>query len=87
MPPELNRLRRAKYFRDFNGIQEHMRHHAAIIRSRFNVVPYALVRWLPRNRQPEKPKGGNIAYFPSLLLESILIPSLIAMSSLLHDSQ
>lgn len=39
---KLNQLRHAKYFKNFEGITEHMRHHAAIIRPKFEVVLYKL---------------------------------------------
>lgn len=65
---KLNQLRHAKYFKDFNGIQEHMRHHAAIIQPKFNVVLYALDKEIaPLGIGSWKsPKGGYFISFNSL---------------------
>ena len=65
---KLNQLRHAKYFKDFNGIQEHMRHHAAIIQPKFNVVLYALDKKIaPLGIGSwKKPKGGYFISFNSL---------------------
>lgn len=65
---KLNQLRHAKYFKDFNGIQEHMRHHAAIIQPKFNVVLYALDKEIaPLGIGSwKKPKGGYFISFNSL---------------------
>lgn len=43
---KLNQLRHAKYFKNFAGIEEHMRFHAAIIRPKFEVVLYMLEKEL-----------------------------------------
>ena len=39
---KLNQLRHAKFFGDFNGMVEHMKKHAAILRPKFNAVINAL---------------------------------------------
>lgn len=65
---KLNQLRHAKYFKDFKGIQEHMRHHAAIIQPKFNVVLYALDKEIAPLGigKWQKPKGGYFISFDAL---------------------
>lgn len=62
---KLNQLRHAKYFKNFEGIKEHMRAHAAIIRPKFEVVLYMLEKeLLPRGLgEWTRPKGGYFISF------------------------
>mgnify|MGYP002621592737 CR=1 FL=1 len=57
---KLNQLRHIKYFKDVNGIREHMKKHASIIRPKFDIVlealeneikPIEIGKWI-------KPEGG-----------------------------
>ncbi len=65
---KLNQLRHAKYFKDFESISEHMKHHAAIIRPKFDVVLYMLDKEI----EPlgigkwNKPNGGYFISFDAL---------------------
>ena len=65
---KLNQLRHAKYFKNFESISEHMKHHAAIIRPKFDVVLYMLDKEI----EPlgigkwNKPNGGYFISFDSL---------------------
>ena len=65
---KLNQLRHAKYFKNFEGVTEHMRHHAAIIYPKFEVVLYMLEKEI----EPlgigkwTNPKGGYFISFDSL---------------------
>lgn len=65
---KLNQLRHAKYFKNFESISEHMKHHAAIIRPKFDVVLYML----DKEVEPlgigkwNKPNGGYFISFDSL---------------------
>lgn len=61
----INQLRHARYFKDVNGINEHMKKHADIVREKFNLVINALeevkdIAWFTR------PNGG---YFVSLFVK------------------
>lgn len=62
---KLNQLRHAKYFKNFEGITEHMRHHAAIIRPKFEVVLYKLEQELKPLGIANwtKPRGGYFISF------------------------
>ncbi len=64
-PDKVNQLRHIRFFKDFDGIQQHMRKHAAIIRPKFEAVERILdselgglgiAHW-------SRPRGG---YFISL---------------------
>ena len=65
---KLNQLRHAKYFKNFESIGEHMKHHAAIIRPKFDVVLYMLDKEI----EPlgigkwNKPNGGYFISFDAL---------------------
>ena len=65
---KLNQLRHAKYFKNFESISEHMKHHAAIIRPKFDVVLYML----DKEVEPlgigkwNKPNGGYFISFDAL---------------------
>ena len=65
---KLNQLRHAKYFKNFESISEHMKHHAAIIRPKFDVVLYMLDKEI----EPlgigkwNKPNGGYFISFNAL---------------------
>ena len=64
---KLNQLRHAKFFKNFRGIENHMRSHAAIIRPKFELVLYMLEKEL----EPlgigtwTKPRGGYFVSFNS----------------------
>lgn len=62
---KLNQLRHARFFGDFNGMIEHMKKHAAILRPKFEIVLDTLNRELGELGIAEwtNPKGG---YFISL---------------------
>lgn len=64
-PDKLNQLRHVRFFRGFNGIKEHMKKHAAIIRPRFEMVLGILQRELEGKGIADwtRPNGG---YFISL---------------------
>lgn len=65
---KLNQLRHAKFFKNFDGIKEHMKHHAAIIQPKFNVVLYMLDKEIaPLGIGSWKaPKGGYFISFNAL---------------------
>ena len=65
---KLNQLRHCKYFKDFDGIKKHMRHHAAIIQPKFNVVLYMLDKEIaPLGIGKWKsPKGGYFISFNAM---------------------
>jgi DNA-binding transcriptional MocR family regulator len=65
---KLNMLRHANYFKDLNGIKEHMRKHAAIVRPKFEAVINTLERELGDLGIGTwtKPKGGYFISFESL---------------------
>lgn len=65
---KLNQLRHAKFFKDFNGIKEHMKKHRAVIWPKFEVVldmldkeiaPLGIADW-------KKPNGGYFVSFNAL---------------------
>lgn len=62
---KLNQLRHVKFFKDLEGIKDHMRKHAAIIEPKFNIVIEAFERELAGGELAAwtKPNGG---YFISL---------------------
>lgn len=62
---KLNQLRHAKYFSNFEGVEKHMRAHAAIIRPKFEVVKYMLEKELGARGIGEwtNPKGGYFISF------------------------
>ena len=65
---KLNQLRHAKYFKNFESISEHMKHHAAIIRPKFDVVLYMLdkeIELLGIGKW-NKPNGGYFISFDAL---------------------
>ena len=57
---KLNQLRHARFFGDFNGMLEHMKKHAAILRPKFNAVLDILDKELGGTGIAEwtRPKGG-----------------------------
>lgn len=65
---KLNQLRHAKYFKDFESITEHMKHHAAIIRPKFDVVLYMLDKEIEPAGLGKwnKPNGGYFISFNAL---------------------
>ncbi len=64
---KINMLRHVKYFKNIDGIKEHMKRHAAIIRPKFAAVTDALERHLAGTGAAEwhNPRGG---YFVSVNL-------------------
>lgn len=62
---KLNQLRHAKYFKNYEGIEKHMKAHAAIIRPKFEIVKYMLENELaPRGiGEWTNPKGGYFISF------------------------
>lgn len=64
---KLNQLRHAKYFKNYEGIEKHMKAHAAIIRPKFEIVEYMLENELgPRGiGEWTNPKGGYFISFNS----------------------
>ena len=65
---KINQLRHVKYFKDMDGIDAHMKKHAAIIKPKFELVlemleqeiaPYEIGTW-------NKPKGGYFVSFDAL---------------------
>lgn len=65
---KVNQLRHVRYFKDINGINEHMKKHAAIIRPKFEAVLAVLDRELSGLGIGEwtKPNGGYFISFESL---------------------
>jgi len=60
---KLNQLRHARFFKDLDGIQQHMKKHAAILRPKFEAVLEILARDLAGVASWTAPRGG---YFISL---------------------
>lgn len=62
---KLNQLRHVKYFKNFDGIAQTMKHHAAIIRPKFETVLYMLEKELLPLGIGEwtKPEGGYFISF------------------------
>lgn len=75
---KLNQLRHAKFFRDLDGIMEHMKKHRAIIEPKFNAVLEALERELAPLEIAawSKPQGG---YFVSFNGESGTAKRVVAL--------
>lgn len=75
---KLNQLRHAKFFRDLDGIMEHMKKHRAIIEPKFNAVLDALERELAPLEIAawSKPQGG---YFVSFNGESGTAKRVVAL--------
>ncbi len=65
---KVNQLRHVKYFKDINGIREHMRKHAEIIRPKFEAVLQVLDRELGGLGIGEwnKPVGGYFISFEAM---------------------
>jgi DNA-binding transcriptional MocR family regulator len=64
-PDKLNQLRHVRLLKNADGVRAHMRHHAAILRPKFDLVQAVLERYLGQTDFATwtKPKGG---YFVSL---------------------
>jgi aspartate/methionine/tyrosine aminotransferase len=64
-PDKINQLRHCRYFKDIDGVREHMKKHAALIRPKFEAVVNAFEHELSGKgiAQWTKPRGG---YFVSL---------------------
>lgn len=65
---KLNQLRHVRYFKDINGMKEHMKKHAAIIRPKFEAVLEVLDRELSGLEIGSwiKPNGGYFISFDAL---------------------
>ena len=65
---KLNQLRHARFFKDFQGIQEHMKLHRAIIAPKFKTVLYVLEKEIEPLEIGEwhKPNGGYFVAFNGL---------------------
>lgn len=65
---KLNQLRHVRFFKDLNGLHEHMRKHANLIRPKFEIVLDALERELDGMGIGEwtKPHGGYFISFDSM---------------------
>lgn len=65
---KLNQLHHVQYFRDMNGIMEHMKRHAAIVKPKFDAVLSALDREIAPLEIGEwnSPRGGYFISFDSL---------------------
>jgi DNA-binding transcriptional MocR family regulator len=64
-PDKLNQLRHVKFFKDINGIEDHMKKHAAILKPKFDAVQRVLEKELSGKNiaQWSRPAGG---YFVSI---------------------
>ncbi len=65
---KINQLRHARYFKNFEGIQAHMRKHAALMRPKFEAVQSILERELGGLEIGEwtKPNGGYFISFEAM---------------------
>ncbi len=65
---KINQLRHARYFKDINGIKEHMKKHAALMRPKFEAVEETLERELGGLEIGAwtKPNGGYFISFDAL---------------------
>lgn len=65
---KINQLRHVRYFKDFNGIKEHMKKHAALMRPKFEAVQDVLERELSGLGIGTwtKPNGGYFISFESM---------------------
>ena len=67
-PDKLNQLRHVRFFKDMDGVREHMRKHAAILRPKFEMVLQVLEEELGGLEIGNwgKPKGGYFISFDSM---------------------
>ncbi len=65
---KINQLRHVRYFKNFDGIREHMRKHAALMRPKFEAVETVLERELSGLEIGTwtKPKGGYFISFDAM---------------------
>ena len=65
---KINQLRHARYFKDFNGIKEHMKKHAALMRPKFEAVENILEKELGSLEIGSwtKPNGGYFISFDAM---------------------
>lgn len=65
---KINQLRHVRYFKDYNGIKEHMKKHAALMRPKFEAVQEVLERELSGLGIGTwtKPNGGYFISFESM---------------------
>ena len=65
---KINQLRHVKYFKDMNGVKEHMMKHAAIIRPKFEMLDQLLTREVASRGIGSwvKPLGGYFISFNAL---------------------
>lgn len=67
-PDKINQLRHVKFFKDKNGVFEHMRRHASILEPKFNAIVTAFEKELAGTGIAHwtNPKGGYFISFDSL---------------------
>jgi aspartate/methionine/tyrosine aminotransferase len=67
-PDKLNQLRHVRFFKDLNGIEEHMKKHAAILRPKFGTVTSCFEKELSGTGIAEwaRPRGGYFTSFNTL---------------------
>lgn len=67
-PDKINQLRHVRFFKDVNGLKEHMKKHAAIVRPKFEEVLATLERELaePEIAQWSHPLGGYFVSFDAM---------------------
>ena len=77
---KLNQLRHVLFFRDMDGVREHMKKHAAILKPRFDMVQTVLERELGEGGYAtwSKPEGG---YFVSLDTRPGMAKKVVAMAA------
>jgi DNA-binding transcriptional MocR family regulator len=78
-PDKLNQLRHVRFFRNLEGIRQHMQKHAAIVRPRFEAVETILTRELAGKGLAEwtRPRGG---YFVSFDTQDGCAQAVVAMA-------
>ncbi|GAA4832991.1 aminotransferase class I/II-fold pyridoxal phosphate-dependent enzyme [Algivirga pacifica] len=79
-PDKLNQVRHMRFFKDFNGLKEHMKKHAAIIKPKFDAVLEVLERELGGKGLANwtNPNGG---YFISLDLNEGQAKKVVALAN------
>ena len=65
---KVNQLRHVRFFKDLEGVKEHMRKHASILRPKFELVETIFEKEIKDIAKWSKPKGG---YFISLEVNGI----------------
>ncbi len=73
---KLNQLRHVRFFKDINGLHEHMKKHADILRPKFELV---LQHWIKNLTDLESVSGQNLTVdisFPLIQWKAVRKPSL-----------